>query len=613
MRAFLFPGENADPLDTDDQAVEINQEDDDDPDENTAEDQAETVEIAAPDNGNRFGFFNRVAVIDVASSEGTEDIEVFYTVSAPGTPPEWTACGSETKAQSSDGIRCELADDADEPSEVNGVAAVPSDTVPMFIDPNLPPVGDEEDPDSGDAHRVIGYVQIPSGVTITPPSRSNQPLGSCTDNFVLLVTDQEGRKVAGVDVDVHAQGPDDDLSFDTSNQTDPNKPPDQGHTSPTESGRNCATNQFGGTQGEHDRPTPNVDDVKHIERSNTTSDSGTFRFRLWSPASGPTQITGWADNTPDDRFCTGEPAGAASIGWAQAAPAPVAESPESCQTGTATGTATSTATGTATGTATSTATGTATGTATSTSTSTATATTSPTGTSTTTTSPTSTTTTSPTSTSTTPPVGQAASLELSPNEDSSKPGTERTYVARVRDAQGNPVPGVDIDWTSRGVGRFVSTEDTTDELGEARAVVTSNEPGEQGITASASCGADLCSDSSSQRWGPSRCTILGTNRDDVLRGTSVRDVICGFDGDDELRGLRGGDTVIGSDGRDLLVGSGGSDFLSGGSGNDRLKGGSDRDSLRGAKGRDLLDGGSQRDDCFGGPGKDRYRRCEQRR
>ena len=643
VRAFLFPGENQDPIDTDDQPVEINQEDDDDPDAESPDDQAETVEIVAPDNSDRLGFYNLAAVIDVVSSAGTDNIEVSYTVSAPGTEPEWTPCGTETKEESQDGIRCTI-DDEDEPGEVTGVAAVPSNEVPKMVGP-LPDPTDptQPDPDSGDAHRVIGYVQTPTTVTITPERRGNVPVGACTDNFTLLVLDQEGDKVAGADVDVHAQGPTDDLSFDTSPQTqsnpptDENKAPDQRHGS-TEAGRNCVTNQFGGAQGEHDRATPNADDIKHIEDADGTSDSGTFRFRLWSPFAGPTHITGWADTNPDDRFCFGEPSDVASVGFGQAAPSPVGQSPDACQTATATTTPTATATRTATATATSTTTpsdtgtkpptptGTATATATSTATvsptATSTATTSPTATSTATTSPTattttsptatSTTTTSPTATSTTTP-GGAATLTLTPDEDQSSPGTQRTYTARVTTANGTPVQGAPVSWSTRGVGEFVSRQNSTDENGQARAVVTSDEPGEQGITAATTGGSDLCTDTSSHRWGPRACTILGTNGNDILRGTAEADVICGFDGNDQLRGLADNDTVLGGDGRDVVVGSGGSDFLAGGRGSDTLRGGGGRDSLRGGRGSDRHDGGPDIDNCVGGPGRDRYRRCERGR
>jgi Big-like domain-containing protein/hemolysin type calcium-binding protein/strictosidine synthase-like protein len=61
---------------------------------------------------------------------------------------------------------------------------------------------------------------------------------------------------------------------------------------------------------------------------------------------------------------------------------------------------------------------------------------------------------------------------------------------------------------------------------------------------------------------PLGCTILGTNRGDVLRGTPGRDVICA---------LRGNDRLYGGRGRDLLLaaGDGGGDVLVGGRGFDR--------------------------------------------
>jgi Ca2+-binding RTX toxin-like protein len=90
-------------------------------------------------------------------------------------------------------------------------------------------------------------------------------------------------------------------------------------------------------------------------------------------------------------------------------------------------------------------------------------------------------------------------------------------------------------------------------------------------------------------------TIVGTNGDDTLVGTTGRDVIQALDGDDAVLGLGGNDVICG--GED-------DDELSGGSGRDRLFGDLDDDSLSGGGGRDELDGGNGADDLAGGRGDD---------
>lgn len=110
-----------------------------------------------------------------------------------------------------------------------------------------------------------------------------------------------------------------------------------------------------------------------------------------------------------------------------------------------------------------------------------------------------------------------------------------------------------------------------------------------------------------------RCTIVGTQWPDVLRGTNRRDVICGFGGNDRIIGLGGNDVVYagpGDDrvdagsGNDVVVAGRGRDEVVGGPGNDRLDGGDGRDRLFGNAGNDRLSGGRGRDSLVGGTGRD---------
>jgi Ca2+-binding RTX toxin-like protein len=80
-------------------------------------------------------------------------------------------------------------------------------------------------------------------------------------------------------------------------------------------------------------------------------------------------------------------------------------------------------------------------------------------------------------------------------------------------------------------------------------------------------------------------TIVGTSRDDRLKGTQGRDVIHGRGGDDLIRGLAGNDLLCGGGGSDLLIGRDGRDRLDGGGAPDGLQPGTGKDVVRGAGGK----------------------------
>jgi len=105
-----------------------------------------------------------------------------------------------------------------------------------------------------------------------------------------------------------------------------------------------------------------------------------------------------------------------------------------------------------------------------------------------------------------------------------------------------------------------------------------------------------------------RCTIVGSARADVLRGTSGRNVICGRGGNDRLYGNGGNDLLRGEGGADKLYGGAGIDRLDGGLGTDTLNGNAGKDQERGGGGADTFyakDG--LRDALVGGPGRDKAR------
>jgi Ca2+-binding RTX toxin-like protein len=93
-------------------------------------------------------------------------------------------------------------------------------------------------------------------------------------------------------------------------------------------------------------------------------------------------------------------------------------------------------------------------------------------------------------------------------------------------------------------------------------------------------------------------TIVGTEQNDVLNGTSGADVIVGLRGNDVINGL-GGD--------DIICGGLGLDSINGGDGHDKLLGGNENDSIDGAAGNDLIWGGTGWDRLIGGLGNDTVR------
>lgn len=90
-------------------------------------------------------------------------------------------------------------------------------------------------------------------------------------------------------------------------------------------------------------------------------------------------------------------------------------------------------------------------------------------------------------------------------------------------------------------------------------------------------------------------TIIGTIKQDQLKGTSVNDFIRSLSGDDTLKRLQGEDVLYGSRGDDIVNGNQNNDTLHGGKGNDRLFGNNSNDVLYGGIGSDMLTGGAGKD------------------
>jgi len=101
-----------------------------------------------------------------------------------------------------------------------------------------------------------------------------------------------------------------------------------------------------------------------------------------------------------------------------------------------------------------------------------------------------------------------------------------------------------------------------------------------------------------------KCTITGTEGDDVIEGTDGEDVICGLGGNDIINAGDGNDIVYGGPGDDVIDAGDGDDIVGAGAGNDIVNGGSGDDYLKGATGEDLLIGGDGDDHLVGNSGDD---------
>lgn len=307
---------------------------------------AETLEIEYPVNGGPLGVYDPPGapaagfVMDVETSEDAGEVRAYYTDSPPGTEPSWQNCQQQTTVFFDDGTRrigCVLQDGDSASTNITAVAAVPIRPRGADIPPGLnctPDVasgatncpGDPERADAGDAHRVFRYVQDPAVVELPPPSenRPNQQGNFSCQVLTSSVRDQNGRPIWRVNMDVHAEGPGDEVRFGTvSNRTNRFKAPDQGgHT--TENTDTCANTPAEATSPAQGRHT-NVagPDPKHIESVEGSDTSGRFTFAVRSPArEGTSSITAWADEDDNDERQQAEPFDTTTVTFTRQSPSP---------------------------------------------------------------------------------------------------------------------------------------------------------------------------------------------------------------------------------------------------------------------------------------------------
>ncbi|MBF0444658.1 MAG: hypothetical protein HQL68_03650, partial [Magnetococcales bacterium] len=100
-------------------------------------------------------------------------------------------------------------------------------------------------------------------------------------------------------------------------------------------------------------------------------------------------------------------------------------------------------------------------------------------------------------------------------------------------------------------------------------------------------------------------TIIGSDKNDKLRGSDSDDVIYGNGGNDKIDGKDGNDIISGGDGNDNIDGDDGNDTIYGDDGNDNIDGKDGDDTIFGGDGNDHLDGDDGDDVLYGNDGNDK--------
>jgi Ca2+-binding RTX toxin-like protein len=216
------------------------------------------------------------------------------------------------------------------------------------------------------------------------------------------------------------------------------------------------------------------------------------------------------------------------------------------------------------------------------------------------------------------PLPQPVVLELTPETAENAVGASHTVTATLTQG-GSPIPAATIEFDVTGANPTSGTA-VTNASGMASFTYTGTNAGVDNIVACYDADGDgTCeaTDSATKTWGEgcegAIATIVGTQGDDTLVGTPMRDVIQALGGNDDVASLggddlvcagRGVDDISGGRGDDELLGENGVDDLSGGGGDDSLSGGRGVDELSGNTGDDLLSGNAGVDEVSGGSGDD---------
>ena len=166
----------------------------------------ETVSLKWPQTGGALGFYRPSAgawrtVLDVTKSAGATSAIAYYSTTPIGGQPKFTRCGNIQAGKLS--IVCTLSA-LDVPSSVTMIAVIPE----VRQAEQRTALG------AIDATVVSPFLQEPERMNIEFVTETLRALkGSACLAFQTKVTDELGRPVAGANVDLHAQGPTDQLQL----------------------------------------------------------------------------------------------------------------------------------------------------------------------------------------------------------------------------------------------------------------------------------------------------------------------------------------------------------------------------------------------------------------
>jgi RTX calcium-binding nonapeptide repeat (4 copies) len=291
----------------------------------------DTAEMTSPAQGAPLGFYKprsgawRV-VVEGNVSQSTTRVQAFYTTTTPGSAPRFTPCGTTTTASftaipgdiraKNVRLACTLGTN-DLPSDATALAivAISGDNASNF----------PETQEAADAHLIVPYLQSPEQMLLRmAPWVRGLPNGCLA--ATVFVVDHLGRPVHGANIDIHAIGPDDQLSFGSVAAGNGQQPPDRGGHA-LQSSTTCA----GVVAGQHAlHRQPGASDSKHRE-STTGAALGRFVFQFYSESPGTTQLVAWVDDeeietegqlrpSDTDTLDEGEPSVEGNLQWYGAAP-----------------------------------------------------------------------------------------------------------------------------------------------------------------------------------------------------------------------------------------------------------------------------------------------------
>ena len=290
------------------------------------------VGITWPKLGGTLGFYRKsggawTTILDGVTSEGTQQLRAFYSVSSPGAAPEYVFCATlDTQPQVepySFQLGCELQGETT-PKQVTAVGFVAEGT----YEDGGQTQGVGLTQESADVVRARGVAQLPRDMTISVDPIGRALVNQCA-GLLVSVTDGLGRPVQGANVDVHLKGPE-GSGFATGTQTSGSKAPDRGkhEVAPT---TNC-TGNAAGEQGVHpapegERPTFHRESTDGSGLSGPDGIApGVWRFDAYSTAAGFADVTVWLDEpgspggTDDDKPAENEVAVSSRLQWLPEAP-----------------------------------------------------------------------------------------------------------------------------------------------------------------------------------------------------------------------------------------------------------------------------------------------------